>query len=281
MADYYLRGKLIPKGERGYSAYEIAVQQGFIGTEQEWLDSLAAGERASIVQEIASTSSNATIPSTLAVYNFVEGSIADFMEEQIKSYVAQVTLEKSMQENPVGHIRLETTNTNPSEYLGFGTWQLWGQGRVPIGIDTNDTDFNTVEKTGGSKTVSLTEAQMPSHTHSYNKSATTTGSTTLNINQIPSHNHSIEMAGTRLDTNGNNIFRMQTNTPTSGGGFWNLGLARTGDGTHDANITKTGGGQGHTHSITSSSTNTGSKGSGQAHNNMQPYITCYMWKRVA
>ena len=26
---------------------------------------------------------------------------------------------------------------------------------------------------------------------------------------------------------------------------------------------------------------TGSTGSGTAHNNLQPYITCYMWKRTA
>lgn len=68
MSNYYLRGKLIPKGERGYSAYEIAVQHGFIGTEEEWLDSLHAGTEAVIVQEIESTSSNGTIPSTLAVW---------------------------------------------------------------------------------------------------------------------------------------------------------------------------------------------------------------------
>ena len=35
-------------------------------------------------------------------------------------------------ENPVGHIRMETANTNPVTYLGFGTWVLWGAGRVPV-----------------------------------------------------------------------------------------------------------------------------------------------------
>lgn len=87
MSDYYLRGKLIPKGERGYSAYEIAVQHGFIGTEQEWLDSLAAGEKAVIVQEISSTSSNATIPSALGVWNkygdeLTEEEIGEILEEE-------------------------------------------------------------------------------------------------------------------------------------------------------------------------------------------------------
>ena len=35
-----LKGKLGWKGERGYSAYEIAVQNGFEGTEQDWLATL-------------------------------------------------------------------------------------------------------------------------------------------------------------------------------------------------------------------------------------------------
>lgn len=36
----YLRGVLGFKGERGYSAYEIAVQNGYIGTERDWLAQL-------------------------------------------------------------------------------------------------------------------------------------------------------------------------------------------------------------------------------------------------
>ncbi len=36
-----------------------------------------------------------------------------------------------------------------------GTWVAWGAGRVPVGVNTSDTDFNTVNKTGGSKTVTL------------------------------------------------------------------------------------------------------------------------------
>ena len=35
-SDPSLRGNLGFKGDRGYSAYEIALKNGFIGTEQDW-----------------------------------------------------------------------------------------------------------------------------------------------------------------------------------------------------------------------------------------------------
>ena len=52
---------------------------------------------------------------------------------------------------PVGSIKFSTENVNPGTYIG-GTWVAWGQGRVPIGVDTSDSDFNTPEETGGAKT---------------------------------------------------------------------------------------------------------------------------------
>lgn len=44
-----LTGKVYVAGTRGYSNYEIAVQNGFVGTEAEWLQSMFdyAGEMAS------------------------------------------------------------------------------------------------------------------------------------------------------------------------------------------------------------------------------------------
>lgn len=40
MANTFLKGALGFKGERGYSAYEIAVKNGFIGSEKQWLATL-------------------------------------------------------------------------------------------------------------------------------------------------------------------------------------------------------------------------------------------------
>ena len=67
---------------------------------------------------------------------------------------------------PVGSIYMNCSNaTNPGTLLGFGTWESFGAGRVLIGIDSSDTDFDGAEETGGSKTHTLTEAQLPSHRH--------------------------------------------------------------------------------------------------------------------
>lgn len=50
----------------------------------------------------------------------------------------------------IGDLFLTTIATNPSSYLG-GTWELFGPGRCLVCVDTSDSDFNTVKKTGGSK----------------------------------------------------------------------------------------------------------------------------------
>lgn len=54
----------------------------------------------------------------------------------------------------VGDIIFSTSDENPSTIYG-GTWVAWGKGRVPVGVDTSDSDFNTVEKMGGSKEYEL------------------------------------------------------------------------------------------------------------------------------
>ena len=69
---------------------------------------------------------------------------------------------------PVGSIYLNATDsTNPATLFGFGTWVAIGAGRMLVGIDTGDTDFDTAGETGGSKTHTLTIDEMPAHTHTY------------------------------------------------------------------------------------------------------------------
>jgi hypothetical protein len=75
---------------------------------------------------------------------------------------------------PVGSIYFNATvATNPATLLGFGTWAIYGAGKVMVGLDSSDADFNALTDTGGSKTHTLTTAEMPAHTHTYGKSTTT------------------------------------------------------------------------------------------------------------
>ena len=88
---------------------------------------------------------------------------------------------------PVGSIYMNCSNaTNPGTLLGFGTWSSFGAGRVLIGIDSSDSDFDTAEETGGSKTHTLTEAQLPSHRHQVgsNDSGTGTGGAAGNMELV-------------------------------------------------------------------------------------------------
>jgi len=50
--------------------------------------------------------------------------------------------------------------------IGGTTWVAFAAGKMLMGLDSSDSDFNTVEGTGGAKTHTLTTAEMPSHTHS-------------------------------------------------------------------------------------------------------------------
>lgn len=66
---------------------------------------------------------------------------------------------------PVGSVFISVVSTNPNTLLGYGTWSAIGSGRVLVGLNAGDPDFDTLEETGGAKTVTLSVAQMPSHTH--------------------------------------------------------------------------------------------------------------------
>ena len=65
---------------------------------------------------------------------------------------------------PVGSIYISVSSTNPGTLFG-GTWVAFATGRTLVGIDTGQTEFDTVEETGGAKTHTLTIPEMPSHNH--------------------------------------------------------------------------------------------------------------------
>ena len=79
---------------------------------------------------------------------------------------------------PVGSIYTNAAvSTNPATLLGFGTWEAYAEGRVPVGKASSGT-FDTLNATGGAETDShtLTIAEMPSHTHTTTNSNSDAGS---------------------------------------------------------------------------------------------------------
>lgn len=56
--------------------------------------------------------------------------------------------------HPVGSLYISVNSANPSTYLGFGTWVAFGSGRTIVGVDAGQTEFDTVEETGGAKSSS-------------------------------------------------------------------------------------------------------------------------------
>ena len=73
---------------------------------------------------------------------------------------------------PVGSIYMNAAvSTNPATLLGFGTWAAFGAGKVPVGLNAADSDFDTVEETGGTK-----DAIIPTHTHTATSNSTSTDS---------------------------------------------------------------------------------------------------------
>lgn len=74
---------------------------------------------------------------------------------------------------PIGSVFVSVVSTNPATLLGIGTWSAIGAGRVLVGVDSGDSDFDTAEKTGGAKTVAAagSNAAENAHTHAVTQSA--------------------------------------------------------------------------------------------------------------
>ena len=81
---------------------------------------------------------------------------------------------------PIGQIVIKGDNEDYSNWLGF-TWERTAVGKVLVGIDNTDTDFNTIGKTGGAKKVTLTKNDLPKEigqTLLYDSNAPTQSSST-------------------------------------------------------------------------------------------------------
>ena len=139
---------------------------------------------------------------------------------------------------PVGSIYMSTSGTNPSSFLG-GTWVAWGSGRVPVGVNTSDGNFNTIEKTGGESSHTLTVAEMPSHTHTFTGNSVTTGGNSVTP--------TASFSGSTVNTGNNSVTPTASFTGkavTSGGNSITPTISFTGNTVNTGNQSV-----GHTHSI--------------------------------
>ena len=154
---------------------------------------------------------------------------------------------------PVSSIFISVSSTNPGTSLGFGTWATFAAGKMLLGLDSGDTDFDTVEETGGAKTKTIAQANLPN---------ISTGAGTSHNHTQNAHQHLIP--DVRDATTGANTTQIaKTSDATS----------TTGTLINTANATATNQAEAaHTHSL---------GGSGTALNVVNPYIVVYMWKRTA
>jgi hypothetical protein len=119
-------------------------------------------------------------------------------QQSVKAYVLSIASVL----NPIGTIREFNVATNPGTLLGFGTWSAYGTGKVTVAIDSGDTDFDTVDETGGAKTVAHVHSG-PSHTHTGTTSGPTgtadktdSGGAADTANQVHTHTFTSDAGGT-------------------------------------------------------------------------------------
>lgn len=144
---------------------------------------------------------------------------------------------------PIGSIYMTATLSTVAqvqEALG-GTWVAWGAGRVPVGVDTSDTAFDTVEETGGAKT----------------------------------HRHDFKIGLKRY-------YGTMVGDTMSGQGAWSYSQNKYSKSLGIENKSTTERNNALATTMTSYSEQTVySIGDTQTGSSLQPYITCYMYKRTA
>ena len=62
---------------------------------------------------------------------------------------------------PVGSIYMNINAPDPNTLLGFGTWARFGQGRMLVSQNSSDSDFDSGEETGGAKTHTIQQTNLP------------------------------------------------------------------------------------------------------------------------
>jgi microcystin-dependent protein len=163
---------------------------------------------------------------------------------------------------PVGSIYESVLATNPATLLGVGTWTAHGAGRVTVAIDASQTEFDTVDETGGAKTVTLVTAELPIHNHSQDPH---THTQTSHTHTQDAHSHSLSNIGNTIDAEGHATAPDRV-------------LDNTGSASTNTVVATNQAATATNQNATATNQNTGG---GVAHTNIQPYVIFYRWRRTA
>lgn len=143
------------------------------------------------------------------------------------------------------------------------------KGKVPVGFDSTQTEFDALGETGGSKSVALSSAENGLHSHTTAITASETG----HSHTVNNHQHNVNPHAHEIWANARYVTGLvgaggNGSAPSSTGFAFSLSTGSTG-GLTDAQAPGT---NSQTPSITVAGQGTGSSGSGTAHQNLQPYI---------
>lgn len=68
----------------------------------------------------------------------------------------------------MGTVLAFASGTDPNQIYTHQTWERFAEGKTLVGVNEDETEFNTVGKTGGEKSHTLKIAEIPSHgNHTY------------------------------------------------------------------------------------------------------------------
>lgn len=155
---------------------------------------------------------------------------------------------------PIGCVYTSVVDQNPATLFGFGTWERIAQGSYLIGINENNSWFDTVGSTGSNG-----NSGSWSHKH-------TTQGHTLTLNEIPSHAGHLTGNAGGVSNQGNAVGKY-LGTVTSGGTL-SYGWNYSNNEYYPYNVSR-GGGASHSHGDTGSTTA------------VSPFYAVYIWKRTA
>lgn len=187
---------------------------------------------------------------------------------------------------PVGSIYMSVNATNPSTILGGGTWERIAQGRTLIGEGTSDKAFSA-GAIGGESSHTLSRSEMPSHSHDVTAHGNVSlsldnGTAVMVCDKIVENSSSPQnkARGSGIISAGRVLIEtVYRNSSIFFGAFkssWATGSDTSKRYAVEMKITPTG-----TATFTGSPSSSTSSGEGSSHNNLPPYLVCYIWQRTA